>query len=61
MKRRDLESALKDLGWWLKRHGSSHDVWTNGEIDEQIPRHNEVAERLAKKILKTAKTGERRS
>ena len=59
MKRKDLEKQLTKLGWYLKRHGSKHDVWTNGEIDEQVPRHREIAEMLAKKILKTAKKGER--
>lgn len=51
MKRKDLERTLLELGWWLKRHGSKHDVWTNGEDDEA---HNEVNEMLAKKILRTA-------
>ena len=59
MKRKDLEKQLTKLGWYLKRHGSKHDVWTNGEIDEQVPRHREIAEPLAKKILRTAKKGER--
>lgn len=46
---------MKDLGWWFLRHGSNHDVWTNGKETEPIPRHNEVNELLAKKILKKAK------
>jgi mRNA interferase HicA len=54
VKRKDLEKQLTKLGWYLKRHGAKHDVWTNGEIDQQIPRHREIAELLAKKILKTA-------
>ena len=60
MKRRDLEIQLRDLGWWLLRSGGKHDVWTNGTITEQIPRHTEINEQLAKKILKTAKTGVRK-
>ena len=59
MKRKDLEKMLKSLGWYLKRHGSKHDVWTNGDIDEQVPRHREIVERLANKILRTARKGER--
>ena len=55
MERRDLEKKLKDLGWWLERHGGNHDYWTNGELKEAVPRHNEIAEFLAKKILKKAK------
>lgn len=46
---------MKDLGWWFLRHGGNHDVWTNGKETEPIPRHNEVNELLAKKILKKAK------
>ena len=54
MKKRDLEKSLANLGWWFKRHGGKHDLWTNGEDEEAIPRHNEINELLAKKILKTA-------
>ena len=31
MRRKDLEKALRDLGWWFLRHGGKHDVWTDGE------------------------------
>lgn len=54
MKRRDLERKLSGLGWQLKRHGAKHDIWTNGEDDLPIPRHNEIDELLAKNILKNA-------
>jgi mRNA interferase HicA len=54
VKKRDLERALTQLGWWLKRHGSKHDLWTNGQEEETIPRHNEINELLSRKILKTA-------
>lgn len=57
MKRRDLERRLSDLGWWLSRHGGKHDVWTNGIEVELVPRHAEVNEILARKILKTARRG----
>ena len=55
MKKKDLEKRLRESGWWFKRHGGNHDYWTNGEIHESVPRHNEIKENLAKKILKTAK------
>lgn len=55
MKKRDLEKKLSELGWWFLRHGGSHDTWTNGEIQNFIPRHNEISENLAKSILKEAK------
>ncbi len=54
MKKRDLENHLKKLGWWLLRHGGNHDAWTNGEDVEQVPRHNEINELLAKKIIRNA-------
>jgi len=31
MKKRDLEKELSRLGWWLKREGANHEIWTNGE------------------------------
>lgn len=52
MKRRDLIKRLERNGWWLLRHGTNHDVYTNGEISETIPRHAEINERLAKEIIK---------
>lgn len=55
MKRRDLEKRLTEYGWWLARHGGNHDIWTNGNEAEPIPRHSECNEYLAKKILKKAK------
>lgn len=55
MKKRDLERQLSELGWWFERHGGNHDIWTNGEDQESVPRHNEVDEWLAKKIIKNAK------
>ena len=55
MKKRDLENALKKLGWQFLRHGGKHDVWTNGEREEAIPRHREINERLARVILRRAR------
>lgn len=52
MKRRDLEKLFSKKGWELKRNGGNHDVWTNGKETEQIPRHKEVNERLAKALIK---------
>lgn len=54
MKKRDLEKKLKEAGWWLARHGGNHDIWTNGNRTNQVPRHKEVAEQLAKSIIKEA-------
>jgi predicted RNA binding protein YcfA (HicA-like mRNA interferase family) len=55
MKKIDLERELKKLGWWFKRHGGNHDYWTNGQVHESVPRHNEINENLARKIIKTAR------
>lgn len=54
MKRRNLETALRAFGWYFLRHGGNHDTWTNGREIEQIPRHREIHELLARKILRTA-------
>jgi mRNA interferase HicA len=54
MKKRDIEKKLKANGWWLARHGGSHDIWTNGKISNQVPRHAEVSEHLARSIVKEA-------
>jgi mRNA interferase HicA len=54
MKKRDLEKRLKELGWWFKGPGGRHDIWTNGQIIEPVPRHREINEMLSKKILRKA-------
>ncbi len=41
MKRRDLIKLLESNGWWLLRNGSNHDIYTNGQKSEPIPRHGE--------------------
>jgi predicted RNA binding protein YcfA (HicA-like mRNA interferase family) len=51
MKRRDLIRKLEKHGWKLARHGGNHDIYTNGIQSEPIPRHNEINEITAKKIL----------
>jgi mRNA interferase HicA len=54
VKKRDLERRLKAVGWYLLRNGGSHDIWTNGTMQQPVPRHNEIPERLAKSIVKHA-------
>jgi len=54
MKRRELEARLRALGWVLERHGGRHDVWTDGERLEYVPRHADVSEQLARKIIQKA-------
>ncbi|PKM86683.1 MAG: toxin-antitoxin system, toxin component, HicA family protein [Firmicutes bacterium HGW-Firmicutes-12] len=55
MKRRDLIKKLTQNGWWLDRHGADHDIYTNGNKSQPIPRHNEINEITANSILR--KTG----
>jgi len=54
MKRRDLERKLRMVGCYLKREGSAHALWCNPNtgVVEAVPRHTEIKEPLAKKILK---------
>ena len=54
MKRQDLERKLRVAGCYLKREGSSHSLWINPKngVSEANPRHTEIKEPLAKKILK---------
>jgi len=54
VKRRDPERLLTECGWRFLRSGGRHDVWSNGERDEAIPRHNEINEVLARAILRRA-------
>ena len=54
MKRRELECRLRIAGCYLKREGASHSLWINPKsgVIEAVPRHREIKELLAKKILK---------
>jgi mRNA interferase HicA len=55
MRRRELEKRLRIAGCFLKREGSSHSLWINPKtgVIEAVPRHSEIKEPLAKKILKS--------
>lgn len=52
MKQRDLIKKLQSVGFEFERHSSNHDIYRRGKDEEQIPRHREVDERLAKAILR---------
>lgn len=54
MKKKDLEKKLCEYGWWFSREGGNHEIWTNGKKHEAVPRHREINEYTAKKILKIA-------
>lgn len=52
MKRKDLIKKLEKAGFVFERHGSNHDIYKRGSEKEEVPRHNEIDERLAKAIIK---------
>lgn len=52
MKQRDLIKKLEQAGFRFERHGTDHDIYRRGSDIEEVPRHREVNERLARKILK---------
>ncbi len=52
MKKRELVKLLESNGWYVKRNGGNHDIYTDGERTEPIPRHPDINERLAKRIIK---------
>lgn len=54
-KRTDLIKLLEKNGWYKVREGGNHTVYTNGKEIEAVPRHKEIAEFLAKAIIKRHK------
>ncbi len=52
MKRKDLIKKLEKAGFSFVRHGGSHDIYARGNDLEQVPRHKELNEKLAKAILR---------
>lgn len=53
MKRRDLVRRLRDRGCQLVREGAEHSIWENPATGRRasIPRHREIAEYTAARIL----------
>ena len=54
MKRLDLVRVIEKNGAVFVRHGSDHDWYKNPETGmyEAVPRHREIKDLLAKKIIK---------
>lgn len=52
MKRRDLTKLLEANGWYFKREGGNHDIYTNGKDIEPISRQKEIKESVAKAIIR---------
>ena len=55
MKRVDLIKKIKKLGAELVRHGGKHDWYRNPNsgVSQPVPRHREIGEILARKIIRT--------
>jgi predicted RNA binding protein YcfA (HicA-like mRNA interferase family) len=54
MKRTELIQQLTARGAILTRHGSNHDIYIQPKSGntEPVPRHNEIKEFMARKIIK---------
>ncbi len=52
MKRKDLIKLLEKNGWYFKRSGGNHDIYTNGKDIEPISRQVEIKERVAQAIIR---------
>ena len=59
MKRKELERQLRRAGCVLKREGAPHSLWVNPRtgLMEVVPRHQEIKELLARKILRSLEAG----
>jgi predicted RNA binding protein YcfA (HicA-like mRNA interferase family) len=57
MKRNALLAQLAKLGVAFLRHGGNHDIYIQAEtkISVAVPRHVEIKESTARKIIKTFK------
>ena len=57
MKRVDLIRTLEGFGCVLVRHGGKHDWYRNPgtRMSQPVPRHREIKERLANRIIKLLK------
>jgi len=52
MKTKDLIKLLERNGWKFKRHGGNHDIYIKGNEREEVVRHRDVDEDLARAIIK---------
>jgi mRNA interferase HicA len=56
VKRQELESRPRALGWHFLKHGGNHDLWGHPERKRKlaVPRHKEIKEYLARSLLRQA-------
>jgi mRNA interferase HicA len=54
MKRVDLIRKIEEFGSVLVRHGGKHDWYRNPNtgVSQPVPRHREIGEALARKIIR---------
>jgi hypothetical protein len=54
MKRVDLIREIEKFGCVLIRHGAKHDWYRNPNtnVSQPVPRHREIKDRLARKIIR---------
>ena len=60
MKQLDLVRAIESLGCVLIRHGAKHDWYRNQVtgMSQAVPRHREIKEPLAKRIIRLLSNSE---
>jgi len=58
MKRVDLIRIIEGAGCELIRHGAKHDWYRNPAtgVSQAVPRHREVGEHLARRIIRSLST-----
>jgi predicted RNA binding protein YcfA (HicA-like mRNA interferase family) len=52
LKRKDLVKLFEKNGWWLKREGGNHAIYTDGKASEPISRQADIKESVARAIIK---------
>jgi predicted RNA binding protein YcfA (HicA-like mRNA interferase family) len=52
VKHRDFIQLLARNGWWFKRNGGNHDIYTNGTDCEPVSRQTAIPDTLVAKIKK---------
>jgi len=60
MKRVDLIKKLEEMGCEFVRHGGRHDWYRNPStgVSQPVPRHREIGENLARRIIRMMSTPE---
>lgn len=59
MKKTEVESKLKTMGFKLRNQGGDHEIWGNGDANKgatvSVPRHTQIKKGTAESILKQAR------